>query len=87
MPAPAIIRHLWLASVVIVTATAAESPPPTPPLVAEAFVRVLVGFGGGRAAEQLSATNVIQFLCCLWWLRHKNWPKQRQQRQLWWNHC
>ena len=27
------------------TATAAESPPPAPPPVAKAFVRVLVGFG------------------------------------------
>ena len=37
------------ASAVIATAMAAESPPTTPPPVAEAFVRVLVGFGGGRA--------------------------------------
>eukprot|EP00956_Cyclotella_meneghiniana_P009249 scaffold12693_cov64-Cyclotella_meneghiniana.AAC.2 len=33
-----------MASAVIVTATAAESPPPAPPPVAKAFVRVLVGF-------------------------------------------
>ena len=58
MPAPAIIRHLWLASVVIVTATAAESPPPTPPTVAEAFVRVLVGLGGGRAAIWIGVVDV-----------------------------
>eukprot|EP00956_Cyclotella_meneghiniana_P000186 scaffold260_cov42-Cyclotella_meneghiniana.AAC.1 len=29
----------------MVTATAAESTPPTPPSVAEAFMMVLVGFG------------------------------------------
>ena len=37
--------HLWLASAVIVTEIAAELP--TPPPVAEAFVMVLVAFGGG----------------------------------------
>ena len=37
--------HLCPASAVMVTATAAESTPPTPPSVAEAFVMVLVGFG------------------------------------------
>ena len=42
--------HLWLASAVIVTAMAAESPTTTPPPVAEAFVMVLVGFGGDWAA-------------------------------------
>ena len=39
--------HLWLASAVIVTEIAAESPQPAPSPVAEAFVTVLVGFGGG----------------------------------------
>ena len=42
--------HLLAAPAVILMTTAAESPPLTPPPVAEAFVRVLVGFGGGRAA-------------------------------------
>ena len=37
--------HLWAASAVMVTATAAESLPPAPPPLAKAFVRVLVGFG------------------------------------------
>ena len=32
------------------TAMAAESTPPPPPPVAEAFVMVLIGFGGGWAA-------------------------------------
>ena len=42
--------HLWVASLVIVPELAAESPPPTPTPVAEAFVMVLVGFGGDWAA-------------------------------------
>ena len=42
--------HLWLASAVIVTAMAADSPTTTPPPVAEAFMMVLVGFGGGQTA-------------------------------------
>ena len=37
--------HLSMASAVIVTVVAAESMPQTPPAVAKAFVRVLVGFG------------------------------------------
>ena len=42
--------HFWRAAAVIRTGTAAESPTTTPPPVAKAFVRVLVGFGGGRSA-------------------------------------
>ena len=38
--------HLWTTSAVILIKTVAESPPMTPSLVAEAFVMVLVGFGG-----------------------------------------
>eukprot|EP00956_Cyclotella_meneghiniana_P010478 scaffold14602_cov52-Cyclotella_meneghiniana.AAC.1 len=37
-----------MALAVILTAVAAESTPPTPPPVAKAFVRMLVGFGFGR---------------------------------------
>eukprot|EP00956_Cyclotella_meneghiniana_P020306 scaffold35605_cov41-Cyclotella_meneghiniana.AAC.1 len=48
--------HLWAASAVMVTATAAESLPPAPPPVAKAFVRVLVGFGVvGAAIRRLTA--------------------------------
>ena len=39
--------HLCSAMAVIMTAMASESTPPTPLPVAKAFVRVLVGFGGG----------------------------------------
>ena len=42
--------HLCTASAGIVPKLAAESTPPPPPPVAEAFVMVLVGFGGDWAA-------------------------------------
>ena len=42
--------QLLAALAVILTAVAAESTPPTPPPVAKAFVRVLIGFGVVGAA-------------------------------------
>ena len=57
--------HLCTASAVIVPELAAELPPPTPTPVAEAFVMVLVGFGGDWAAIWRLPAMVRAFRFCV----------------------
>ena len=57
----------------MVTATAAESTPPTPPSVAEAFVMVLVGFGvvwGGRGRYLEAAGHGRGGGCVVFWAKN-----------------
>ena len=72
--------HLSAAPAVITTAMAAESPPPTPPSVAEAFVRVLVGFGGGRAAiwRLLAMVKVVEVSKFGWKMARKERKQQKK---------
>ena len=73
--------HLCPASAVMVTATAAESTPTTPPSIVEAFVMVLVGFGGvwGGWGRYLEAAGHGRGGGCV-----VRWAKNGEKRALSW---